>query len=628
MGSHKPFYATVADRLIAQLEAGTAPWQKPWKPGESPAQLPVNPVSGKHYQGINMLQLMGHGYADPRWMTRKQAQSLGAQVRQGQLGTPIQYWKFDEELVQTDAQGRVLLDALGVPMTEMVPLENPQVLIATVFNAEQVDGLPPVQLGPQPDWSPVERVEKIIKASGAVIVHGEHNRAFYRPETDSIHLPAKAQFATPDNYYAVALHELGHWTGHVFRLDRDQSQPYGSTGYAREELRAEIASMMLGEQLGIGHDPAQHAAYVGNWIRALRDDPLEIFQAAADAEEICEYVLGLEQQQTLQQEQAAVPSSVEEAAQRLVAAAPNRGLDPAAKARLLALTRAQFLTGTIAQAQAQEQVAAQVLRQMLELLPATQPTPYMQAKGISPQPGVFTDRTGRDTYVPVMDANGKQWSLQTIAADGRQHFPPDSRKEGCFHALGGMAALARAPALVIGESYASAASLSQTLGFATVAALDAGNLPAVAQALHAKFPHKPVVIAGDDDRHLELTRGSNPGKTKAQEAAKLTGGTVLLPIFGPGENSYPAGLAVITPQAWRAHQRTGDALSAPQLAALARMQGKTDFNDLAQTSVLGQDGMDRQVRGVVRGLIDRQVQQQRAQWQPAPMQRGARLGAG
>ncbi|MOA11754.1 DNA primase TraC [compost metagenome] len=232
--------------------------------------------------------------------------------------------------------------------------------------------------------------------------------------------------------------------------------------------------------------------------------------------------------------------------------------------------------------------------------------------------------------MPVLDADGKQWSLQTITADGSQHFAKDSRMNGCFHAVGGMAALARAPALVIGESYASAGSLAQTLGFATVAALDAGNLPAVAQALHAKYPDKPVIIAGDDDRHLELTQGSNPGKTKAREAAKLTGGTVLLPIFGPGENNYPEGLEAITPQAWRAHQRSGNALSAQQLAALERMQGKTDFNDLARTSMLGQDGMERQVGCVVRGLIDKhqlQARQQRAQ-RHAPPAHARRPGPG
>ncbi|WP_427927175.1 zincin-like metallopeptidase domain-containing protein, partial [Xylella fastidiosa] len=110
----------------------------------------------------------------------------------------------------------------------------------------------------------------------------------------------KSQFPSADNYYATLLHELGHWTGHSLRLDRDMLHPFGSEGYAKEELRAEIASMILGDELGIGHDLGQHAAYVGSWIRALKDDPLEIFRAAADAEKIQEYLLAFEQKQVQQ----------------------------------------------------------------------------------------------------------------------------------------------------------------------------------------------------------------------------------------------------------------------------------------------------------------------------------------
>ncbi len=176
---------------------------------------------------------------------------------------------------------------------------------AVVFNAEQIEGLPPMQPRPenQQTWGAIERAEKILVASGADIRHAEQNRAFYRPASDSIHLPDKGQFPSAANYYAIALHELGHWTGHASRLDRDQSHPFGSEEYAKEELRAEIASMILGDELGIGHDPEQHAAYVGLWIKALQEEPLEIFRAAADAEKIQAYVLGLEQQQV--QEQAA-----------------------------------------------------------------------------------------------------------------------------------------------------------------------------------------------------------------------------------------------------------------------------------------------------------------------------------
>ncbi len=113
-------------------------------------------------------------------------------------------------------------------------------------------------------------------------------------------MPGKAKFASAANYYATALHELGHWTGHASRLNRDLAHPFGSVGYAREELRAEIASMILGSELGIGHDPAQHAAYVGSWIEVLTKDPLEIFRAAADAEKIQRFVLGFAQTQDVQ----------------------------------------------------------------------------------------------------------------------------------------------------------------------------------------------------------------------------------------------------------------------------------------------------------------------------------------
>ena len=293
----KAFHETVAEKLIKQLQEGTAPWQKPWEPGEAGANMPVNPTTGKRYKGINALQLMSEGHKDQRWMTYKQAAAVDGQVRKGEKGTPIQYWKFAEEQAKTDATGKPILDARGESVKESVRLERPRVFFATVFNAEQIDGLPPPAPRKEQTWRAVERAEQILQASGAVIRNGEHDRAFYRPATDSIHLPDKSRFPSADNYYATALHELGHWTGHASRLERDMVHPFGSEGYAKEELRAEIASMILGDELGIGHDPGQHAAYVGSWIKALQDDPLEIFRAAADAEKIQDYVLGLEHKQ-------------------------------------------------------------------------------------------------------------------------------------------------------------------------------------------------------------------------------------------------------------------------------------------------------------------------------------------
>ena len=301
--SRKAYHEQVAESLIAQLKQGTAPWQKPWQPGDPLLSFPHNPTTQKRYRGINALYLMSQGYADPRWLTYKQAAGLGAQVRKGEKSTWIQYWKFTDERIRKDDNGNPVRNSDGKPVKETVKLERPRVFYASVFNAKQIDNLPELVIEP-PSWNPIERAEQILQVSSAAIEHGEYDRAFYRPVTDSIHLPHKHQFETPDRYYATALHELGHWTGHESRLNRDLAHPFGSEGYAREELRAEIASMLLGHELGIGHDPGQHAAYVASWIKALEEDPTEIFRAAADAEKIQDYVMAFARQQELVEQEA------------------------------------------------------------------------------------------------------------------------------------------------------------------------------------------------------------------------------------------------------------------------------------------------------------------------------------
>lgn len=301
--SRKAYHEQVAESLIAQLKQGTAPWQKPWQPGDPLWSFPHNPTTQKRYRGINALYLMSKGYADPRWLTYKQAAAMDAQVRKGEKSTWIQYWKFTDERIKQDDSGKPVLDGNGQPLKEIVRLERPRVFYASVFNAEQIDNLPELVIDP-PAWDPIERAEQILQASNAAIEHGEYDRAFYRMVTDRIHLPHRHQFETPDRYYATALHELGHWTGHASRLNRDLAHPFGSEGYAKEELRAEIASMLLGSNLGIGHDPGQHVAYLASWIKALEEDPLEIFRAAADAEKIQNYVLAFAQQQELQSQEA------------------------------------------------------------------------------------------------------------------------------------------------------------------------------------------------------------------------------------------------------------------------------------------------------------------------------------
>jgi putative DNA primase/helicase len=853
-----PFHQTVAEKLVAQLKEGTAPWQKPWRAGDPGAFLPLNPTTGKRYKGINAIHLMSQGFDDQRWMTYKQAEAAGAQVRKGEKGTSIQYWKFSEEQDVRDAAGNPVRDAAGDVRSQPVPLERPRVFFATVFNTQQIEGMPPIEARRQQAWEAHELADSILRASGAAIHHGEANRAFYRPATDSIHLPDKEQFETADRYYATALHELGHWTGHSTRLARDLAHPFGSEGYAREELRAEIASMILGDELGVGHDPMQHVAYVGSWIKALQDDPFEIFRAAADAEKIQGYVLGLSQQaehsismnqdgaltadsaafatpdrqrqiltgesemkiekgevlinadlntsphieaaaetstlvDTSSQEMAGpapqstrsrtlidVPFTEKDEAKELGAKWDRRaqswyipaGADPerffakwpaadsipgepranslgedvpiavassdegrtylavpyadrnAAKAagavwdrlakswyegenadrKLLAKwmpenlaveqapampPREEFtetlksfgcivsgehpimdgkkhrisvygekfnehsgsgfyvahldghpagyiknnktgiegrwkskgysltpeqkaeMNSTAAQklsqreaalVRKQELAARRAALQRADLVPAVHPTPYMVAKGIASYSSALTDGQGLTTYVPATDVTGKQWTTQYINEDGVKRFAKDSRKEGCFHVVDGLEKLATASMMVICEGYATAVSLSQALGLPAVAAFDSGNLLPVAQALHAKFPEKPIVIAGDDDRHLEITLGHNPGRTKAEQAAHAVGGKVLMPIFAPGENSYPAALGSVSREQYREHHRSGVGVSDEQLAALAHMKQYTDFNDLANKSVLGIEGMKRQVAALTKSI--------------------------
>jgi N12 class adenine-specific DNA methylase/antirestriction protein ArdC/phage/plasmid primase-like uncharacterized protein len=1002
----KAFHEVIAEKLIEQLQQGTAPWQRPWQPGEPSAFSPMNPTTGKRYRGINAIQLMMEGRADQRWLTYKQAAAAGGQVMKGEKGTPVQYWKFTEEQVIKDENGKPRLNDQGEKLTLSVKLERPRVFFATVFNAEQIEGLPPVQPRKEHEWNAVERAERILQASGAVIRHSESDRAFYRLSTDSIHLPPKDQFESADRYYATALHELGHWSGASQRLARDLAHPFGSEGYSKEELRAEIFSMLLGDELGIGHDPGQHAAYVASWVAVLKNDPLEIFRAAADAEKIQDYVLALEQthlqeqsvqtevdqsvvvstnqetnmqapsniaaqdilksyqfvahevtsdvfltvavatplvnhgrqwevfvgeqsfgfsdgitsddamrevhkrevnnalyslsndnagnvdvksvppdrvlneypdllekfanalpfnptsktvinvpfkekddakelgakwdrqekswyvpagivlapfdkwmqkpsqQETsdnlpletarfwrhnsimalktmhidesraespehfeiikankaelkrLQEREAAVQARYarflerrkentqgqnvpmqereylavpygERAAakaagavwdktakswyvgpdanmsklerwkpdnvpsQQLPAMRPeeefsealrslgcvvsgehpimdgtkhritvdgdktseksgfyvghldghpagyiknNRtgvdmkwkskgyALDPEEKAQMQAEAANKLRDREVALQAKQKAVALDVVALLGVSEAAPLDHPYLVSKqaragGLRVVPSASTvlpDNTNiiigkdwkesaalreshpdklvfteGDLLVPAYDTDGAVWTAQTIQGSGRKMFAKDSVKQANFHVVGatgnGIAALVDAPAIVIGEGYATADSLSKALGFPTVSAFDSGNLELVAKALRDKYPDKPIIIAGDDDKHLESTQGYNPGRTKASDAAKAVGGKAIFPIFAPSEQA-------VDPKKF------------------------CDFNDLATKSALGAEGIKRQVCTVVDSVIEKHLA--RSQQQPPVIQKARVAGRG
>jgi len=298
----RDFRKEVTDQIVEMLEKGTAPWQKPWEPGS--LQLPFNPTTEKNYRGGNALHLMAvgtrKGFDDPRWLTYKQAAANGWQVRVGEKGTQIEFWQFGED----GKKGQNPREQ-SKPDAANGDYRGPLRKVFTVFNAKQIDGIAPYVPKERAAWEVAETGESILQNSGARIVHDQNDRAFYSRSADRIHLPPDAAFKSAADYYGTALHELAHWSGHPDRLNRqtlNESYRFGDPNYAKEELRAELASVFLAAERGIPHNPEQHAAYVKSWIKALSEDKNEIFRAAKDAHRAADYLLDLERGKQLRTE--------------------------------------------------------------------------------------------------------------------------------------------------------------------------------------------------------------------------------------------------------------------------------------------------------------------------------------
>lgn len=910
-GGKKDFVNDVVNTLIKRLKEGTSPFQKSWNPDMS-SGLPINATTGNRYRGINSIMLSCQVRQDSRWMTFLQAKENGWNVKKGESGTQIQYWKTHETRVVRDGKGNPILKD-GKKQKINYRLERPRVFYSTVFNAEQINGIPAAEKK-EITWDPNERAEGILQNSGAIIESSNDDRAYYSPLEDKIILPKKEQFDDAGNYYGVALHELGHWTGHESRLDREILNPFGSQEYAKEELRAEIASMVLGQELYIGRDIDQNVAYVASWIKALEEDPLELFRAATDAEKICALVFSYEQVQEISQKQNEgidmertindhtikpdeeineitasagyskkeglqelqnhknsyflsgtissdmgsselivfengavgelvlnglhqqrdmryhstkqeafdaqekiysnldnvlairqditdqiakggaftldvmhidaegivekiesldnqeqstkiqeekiylnVPYKEKDEAKALGAkwdktekswyflgqerkgdftkwlgrnqdqkvqkepvrkekedkrrylavpygerlAAKNLGakweskekswfvpqsvfkadpdkfsrwsnlnndetppMDPreefrqtladmgcdlhspsnktdhpvmdgskqriaviddkagelsgfyvahldghpagyiknhrtnteikwkskgyslseSEKASLHAVASMKKQERLLKEQKEQEATAVRVTEQLKNLKQVDSPTPYMTAKGIGIHKGTYTDKDNSTIYLPIVDIEGKQWSMAYIQEDGlKKRYAKEGKKEGCFHAVGnGFDSLKDVPALVFSEGYSTAATITQSLGYTTVAVFDSGNLPTVTKKFREKYPDKPIVICGDDDLAVKEKLGVNPGRNKAKEAASAVGGVAIFPIFAPGEQSK--------------HNKDF-----------------TDFNDLAQKSVLGKEGVSNQVKTIVDFSITRHQEKVRNQ---------------
>ncbi|MDV0621273.1 zincin-like metallopeptidase domain-containing protein [Klebsiella variicola subsp. variicola] len=259
-------YQTVTNNIIAALEAGVKPWSCPWQRVSGISGLPSNFATGIAYSGMNIMLLWcsasKQGFGDSRWMTYKQAQAVGGQVRKGEHGTiAIFYTTLEKE----NEDGEID----HIPMLKTFNL----------FNIEQIDGFPLTTetVNPEATFDPLPEAENLFRKSGANIIEKGQN-AFFQPSTDEVWLPERHLFSNAANFYATGLHELVHWSGGKKRLSREMKGKFGSEDYAFEELIAELGSAFLMANLGIVGE-VQHESYIASWLKALKNDKRYIFKA-------------------------------------------------------------------------------------------------------------------------------------------------------------------------------------------------------------------------------------------------------------------------------------------------------------------------------------------------------------
>jgi antirestriction protein ArdC len=310
----------VTDRMIAALQQGTVPWRKPW---QAATGQPRSMSTGQPYRGINpfllALTAAEQGYPSPYWGTYRQISDLGGQVRNGERSTLVVFWK------QARAEQRD-------PQTGELAVKQPPVLrYYRVFNAAQADHLPgrfhPAPGGDTEIAQPQAVLEGYLVRGGPTLMHVAGDRADYHPGTDTIRLPARAQFAAPEGYYATAFHEAGHSTGHPGRLNRPgiaAFDHFGSGQYAREELTAQMTSTLLCAYTGLD-DPAtfaNSASYIAGWLSALGNDHRLVITAAASAQRASDLITGPEHQPAQDSDRHAEPApSPEEQAPAVTTAA-------------------------------------------------------------------------------------------------------------------------------------------------------------------------------------------------------------------------------------------------------------------------------------------------------------------
>jgi len=281
-------YTRITNQIVSHLEEGVRPWVQPWNAAHAAGRI-VRPLrhNGKPYSGINVLSLwasaMAQNFVAPIWMTFKQASELEAHIRKGEKGSLVVYADSIKRKETNEKTG------------DEIDREIPFLKAYTVFNVEQIDGLPELYYAKAaPRLDPVARIEhaeEFFAALGATVRHGG-NRAFYSTAADAIQMPPFESFQDADSYYATLAHECTHWTGSKARLDRDfGGHRFGSEGYAVEELVAELGAAFLCADLELALEPREdHASYIATWLKVLAADNRAVFSAAAHAQRAADFI--------------------------------------------------------------------------------------------------------------------------------------------------------------------------------------------------------------------------------------------------------------------------------------------------------------------------------------------------
>ncbi|WP_394980693.1 ArdC family protein [uncultured Helicobacter sp.] len=311
----------MAQRIFEAIQQGTAPWLKPWS---NDGILPHNPLTGTIYKGANALRLLLDHHSDNRYLTFKQIKDLGGYVKKGEKGTEILYTAYQEEkLIDTELETPTTQeeqrkekqntqDNQEAENTKDTSITMPKKFfhkLFYVFNINQCENIDMEKIKEyqkQHNITPIEEIiknrdksqenpmiEQILKNSNIPIIHHAKDMAYYSPREDKIYLPPKESFYNQEQYYSTALHELGHATGHNSRLNRNISEAFGSSSYAKEELRAELYSFLQSLELGIDHNLKNHASYVDSWSKGrFEDSKEEIKKAIKDSVKMVKYVRG------------------------------------------------------------------------------------------------------------------------------------------------------------------------------------------------------------------------------------------------------------------------------------------------------------------------------------------------